>query len=167
MMDGVMDRSRDGMMDGVMDMMGRSRDSVDGVMDGGGGYWLIVHRSQGGGAAIQSRVNYWHCMCWFIQRWGHHCMGLLTYVLVDRGWLGLCYIRTGLGMMNTVMDWLTGVFCRGSRMMISSTVVGSGGAVVSILGVVDSGLYGGGMASLYHLVADPKSGDIRGQHTQQ
>ena len=50
-------------------------------------------------------------------------------------------------------------------MMIS--VVGSGGAMVSILGVVDSGLYGGGMASLYHLVADLKSGDIRGQHTQQ
>merc|ERR1719350_1608318 len=163
-MDCVMDRSRDSMMDRNMNiMMDRSRDSVDGVMDGGGGYWLIVHRSQGGGAAIQSRVNYWHCMCWFIQRWGHHCMGLLTYVLVDR--LGLCYIRTGLGMMNTVMDWLTGVFCRGSRMMIS--VVGRWGAMVSILGVVDSGLYGGGMASLYHLVADLKSGDIRGQHTQQ
>ena len=32
----------------------------------------------------------------------------MPYVLVDRaGWLGLCYIRTGLGMMNTVMDWLT------------------------------------------------------------
>ena len=28
-----------------------------------------------------------------------------------------------------------------------------GGGVVAVLGVVDSGLYGGGMASLYHLVA--------------
>merc|ERR1719215_1462776 len=97
MMDSVMDRSRDGMMDSVMN---RGRDGMDGVMNRGGGYWLIVHRSQGGGASIQSRVNYWHCMRWFIQRWGHHCMGLLTYVLVDRGcWLGLCYIRTGLGMV--------------------------------------------------------------------
>ena len=42
-----------------------------------------------------------------------------------------------------------------------------GGGVVAVLGVVDSGLYGGGMASLYHLVADLKSMDIRGQHTQQ
>ena len=43
------------------------------------------------------------------------------------------------------------------------------GGVVSILCVVDSGLYGGGMASLYHLVADLESrdqGQIRGQHTQ-
>ena len=33
----------------------------------------------------------------------------MPYVLVDRGgWLGLlCYIRTGLGMVDTVMDWLT------------------------------------------------------------
>ena len=74
-------------------------------------------------------------MSWFIHRWGHYCMGLLTkithchnftpappswvrsccaalnkmpYVLVDRGWLGFCYIRTGLRMMDAVMDrWLT------------------------------------------------------------
>ena len=58
-MDCVMDRSRDSMMDRNMNiMMDGSRDSMmDCVMDGGGGYWLIVHRSQGGGAAIQSRVN--------------------------------------------------------------------------------------------------------------
>ena len=31
----------------------------------------------------------------------------MPYVLVDRGWLGFCYIRTGLRMMDTVMDWLT------------------------------------------------------------
>ena len=31
----------------------------------------------------------------------------MPYVLVDRGWLVFCYIRTGLGMMDTVMDWLT------------------------------------------------------------
>jgi len=167
-MDCVMDRSRDSMMDRNMNiMMDRSRDGVDGVMDGGGGYWLIVHRSQGGGAAIQSRVNYWHCMCWFIQRWGHHCMGLLTYVLVDRGWLGFCYIRTGLRMMDAVMDrWLTGIFCRG-RMTISMM---GGGGVVAVLGVVDSGLYGGGMASLYHLVTDLETLDlglIRDQHSHQ
>ena len=56
--------------------------------------------------------------------------------------------------------------------MISSTntvvtMVRRRGTMVTILGVVDSGLYGGGMASLYHLVADLKSMDIRGQHTQQ
>ena len=55
-MDSVMDRGS--MMNCMMDsMMNRSRDGVDGVMDRGGGDWLIVHRSQGGGAAIQSRVN--------------------------------------------------------------------------------------------------------------
>ena len=32
----------------------------------------------------------------------------MPYVLVDRGWLGFCYIRTGLRMMDAVMDrWLT------------------------------------------------------------
>ena len=43
------------------------------------------------------------------------------------------------------------------------------GGVVSILGVVDSGLYGGGMASLYHLVADLQAlhRQHRGQHTHQ
>ena len=69
MMDSVMDWGRDGMMDSVMNrgrncmdtmmdsMMERGRDGMDGVMNGGGGYWLIVHRSHGGGASIQSRVN--------------------------------------------------------------------------------------------------------------
>merc|ERR1712066_886223 len=91
---------------------------------------LIVHR----GSSIERGVNYWHRMSRFIHRWGHHCMGLLTYVLVDRGWLGFCYIRTGLRMMDAVMDrWLTGIFCRG-RMSIS--MVGDGG-VVAVLGVVD------------------------------
>ena len=45
-----------------------------------------------------------------------------------------------------------------------------GGVVVAVLGVVDSGLYGGGMASLYHLVADLQSqrrGQVRSQHTQE
>ena len=113
----------------------------------------------------------------------------MPYVLVDRGWLGLCYIRTGLGMMDTVMDWLTeikftfqecftlflqkyvqtlnfpGIFCRRGGGMRISTI----GGVVSILGVVDSGLYGGGMASLYHLVTDLQAlhREHRGQHTHQ
>ena len=45
-----------------------------------------------------------------------------------------------------------------------------GGGVVAVLGVVDSGLYGGGMASLYHLVADLEAldlGQLRGQHNQE
>ena len=41
-----------------------------------------------------------------------------------------------------------------------------GGGVVAVLGVVDSGLYGGGMASLYHLVADLETLDL-GQLSQQ
>jgi len=159
-------------------------------MNRGGGDGFIVHGSQGRGgrgASVERRINYWHGMSWFIHRWGHHCMGLLTYVLVDRGWLG--YIRTGLRMMDTVMDWLTCVFCWGwmvipsldSRVTISmssvmrsrrGTVVAmmGGGVVVAVLGVVDSGLYGGGMASLYHLVADLQSqrrGQVRSQHTQE
>ena len=43
-----------------------------------------------------------------------------------------------------------------------------GGGVVAVLGVVDSGLYGGGMASLYHLVTDLETLDlglIRDQHS--
>ena len=36
------------------------------------------------------------------------CSKYMPYVLVDRGWLGFCYIRTGLRMMDVVMDrWLT------------------------------------------------------------
>ena len=44
-----------------------------------------------------------------------------------------------------------------------------GGGVVAVLGVVDSGLYGGGMASLYHLVADLETLDLGhlGQLSQQ
>ena len=45
-----------------------------------------------------------------------------------------------------------------------------GGGVVAVLGVVDSGLYGGGMASLYHLVTDLETLDlglIRDQHSHQ
>ena len=44
-----------------------------------------------------------------------------------------------------------------------------GGGVVAVLGVVDSGLYGGGMASLYHLVTDLQAlhREHRGQHTHQ
>lgn len=45
-----------------------------------------------------------------------------------------------------------------------------GGGEVAVLGVVDSGLYGGGMASLYHLVADLEAldlGQLRGQHNQE
>merc|ERR1712066_370762 len=110
-------------------MMNRSRDGMDSV-NRRGRDGLIVHR----GSSIERGVNYWHRMSRFIHRWGHHCMGLLTYVLVDRGWLGFCYIRTGLRMMDAVMDrWLTGIFCRG-RMSIS--MVGDGG-VVAVLGVVD------------------------------
>ena len=30
----------------------------------------------------------------------HVVLNKMPYVLVDRGWLGLCYIRTGLGMMD-------------------------------------------------------------------
>merc|ERR1719480_631747 len=143
-------------------MMNRSRDGMDSV-NRRGRDGLIVH----GGSSIERGVNYWHRMSWFIHRWGHHCMGLLTYVLVDRGWLGFCYIRTGLRMMDAVMDrWLTGIFCRG-RMSISMM---GGGGVVAVLGVVDSGLYGGGMASLYHLMTDLETLDlglIRDQHSHQ
>ena len=45
-----------------------------------------------------------------------------------------------------------------------------GGGVVAVLGVVDSGLYGGGMASLYHLMADLETLDlglIRDQRSHQ
>lgn len=156
--DCMVDMGRDGMVNSCM--MNRGRDGMDGV-DRGGGNGLIVHG--GGGASVERGVNYWHCM----SRWGHHCMGLLSYVLVDRGWLGFCYIRTGLRMMDVVMDrWLTGIFCRG-RMGISVTIsMMGGGGVVAVLGVVDSGLYGGGMASLYHLVADLETLDL-GQLSQQ
>merc|ERR1712032_1247790 len=163
-MDCVMNRSVDCMMNS---MMNRGRDGMDSVNRGGGDR-LIVH--VGGGASVERGVNYWHRMSWFIHRWGHRC-GLLSYVLVDRGWLGFCYIRTGLRMMDAVMDrWLTGIFCRG-RMGISVTIsMMGGGGVVAVLGVVDSGLYGGGMASLYHLVADLEAldlGQLRGQHNQE
>merc|ERR1712032_694098 len=163
-MDCVMNRSVDSMMNS---MMNRGRDGMDSVNRGGGDR-LIVH--VGGGASVERGVNYWHRMSWFIHRWGHRC-GLLSYVLVDRGWLGFCYIRTGLRMMDAVMDrWLTGIFCRG-RMGISVTIsMMGGGGVVAVLGVVDSGLYGGGMASLYHLVADLEAldlGQLRGQHNQE
>merc|ERR1712222_278513 len=167
-MDCVMNRSVDCMMNGSMsNMMNRSGDGMDSVNRGGGDR-LIVH--VGGGASVERGVNYWHRMSWFIHRWGHRC-GLLSYVLVDRGWLGFCYIRTGLRMMDAVMDrWLTGIFCRG-RMGISVTIsTMGGGGVVAVLGVVDSGLYGGGMASLYHLVADLEAldlGQLRGQHNQE
>merc|ERR1712032_1016892 len=175
-MDCVMNRSVDCMMNGSMSnmmnrsvdsMMNRGRDGMDSVNRGGGDR-LIVH--VGGGASVERGVNYWHRMSWFIHRWGHRC-GLLSYVLVDRGWLGFCYIRTGLRMMDAVMDrWLTGIFCRG-RMGISVTIsMMGGGGVVAVLGVVDSGLYGGGMASLYHLVADLEAldlGQLRGQHNQE
>merc|ERR1712032_125838 len=170
----VMQRSRDAMdsvmngsRNGVDSVMNRGRDGMDSVNRGGGDR-LIVH--VGGGASVERGVNYWHRMSWFIHRWGHRC-GLLSYVLVDRGWLGFCYIRTGLRMMDAVMDrWLTGIFCRG-RMGISVTIsMMGGGGVVAVLGVVDSGLYGGGMASLYHLVADLEAldlGQLRGQHNQE
>merc|ERR1740123_1692890 len=171
-MDCMMDRSVDCMMNRSMNsmmnsMMNRGRDGMDSV-NRGGGDGLIVHR--GGGASVERGVNYWHRMSWFIHRWGHRC-GLLSYVLVDRGWLGFCYIRTGLRMMDAVMDrWLTGIFCRG-RMGISVTIsMMGGGGLVAVLGVVDSGLYGGGMASLYHLVADLEAldlGQLRGQHNQE
>merc|ERR1712032_179915 len=170
----VMQRSRDAMdsvmngsRNGVDSVMNRGMDCMDSVNRGGGDR-LIVH--VGGGASVERGVNYWHRMSWFIHRWGHRC-GLLSYVLVDRGWLGFCYIRTGLRMMDAVMDrWLTGIFCRG-RMGISVTIsMMGGGGVVAVLGVVDSGLYGGGMASLYHLVADLEAldlGQLRGQHNQE
>ena len=51
------------------------------------------------------------------------------------------------------------------RGTVVSMVGGRG--VVAVLGVVDSGLYGGGMASLYHLVADLESVETRSQHTQE
>merc|ERR1712222_51263 len=140
--DSVMNRSVSNMVNRSVDsmmnsMMNRSRDGMDSV-NRGGGDGLIVHR--GGGASVERGVNYWHRMSWFIHRWGHHCR-LLSYVLVDRGWLGFCYIRTGLRMMDAVMDrWLTGIFCRG-RMGISVTIsMMGGGGVVAVLGVVDSGL---------------------------
>merc|ERR1712032_349909 len=99
--DSVRNRGVDCMMTSMMD---RGRDGMDSVNRGGGDR-LIVH--VGGGASVERGVNYWHRMSWFIHRWGHRC-GLLSYVLVDRGWLGFCYIRTGLRMMDAVMDrWLT------------------------------------------------------------
>ena len=54
-------------------------------------------------------------------------------------------------------------------MGISTIAMVGGWGVVSVLGVVDSGLYGGGMASLYHLVADLQALDREHsrQHTQQ
>merc|ERR1719480_575064 len=82
-MDSMMDRSMDW---GMCCMMYWSMDGMDSV-NRRGRDGLIVH----GGSSIERGVNYWHRMSWFIHRWGHHCMGLLTYVLVDRGWLGFCY----------------------------------------------------------------------------
>merc|ERR1712066_973070 len=76
MVSSVMTKMNRSSMDSMMYWsMNWSRDGMDSV-NRRGRDGLIVHR----GSSIERGVDYWHRMSWFIHRWGHHCMGLLTKI---------------------------------------------------------------------------------------